>query len=154
MSFKLLETLGVPKPYLHSPVDDLESFYFTAQWALAFNDGASGGKYDGTRIRRFRKITGQNWSEAKFMVQNFLRPDTADAQYGPFFIHFLTFLSRWLEKLAAMGRDRNRAILRAKELSGQDMEKYLGLNSLIYGYRGVGEYLELVHEHRALLELV
>ena len=88
MSFKLLETLEVPEPYLHSPVDDLESFYYTAQWAVAFNDGASGGKYDGTKIRRFReKITGQNRSEAKFVVQNFVRPDTADALYGPFFIH-------------------------------------------------------------------
>ena len=51
-----------------------------------------------------------------------------------------------------MGHDRVRAILCAKELSGEDMKKYLGLNFLIYGYRDVGEYLELVHEHRALLQ--
>ena len=31
MSFKLLETLEVVEPYLRSPVDDLESFYYTAQ---------------------------------------------------------------------------------------------------------------------------
>ena len=36
-----------------------------------------------------------------------------------------------------MGHDRVRAILCAKELSGEDMEKHLGLNFLIYGYRGV-----------------
>ena len=51
-----------------------------------------------------------------------------------------------------MGHDRVRAILCAKELSGEDMKKYLGLNFLIYGYRDVGEYLELVHEHHALLQ--
>ena len=34
-----------------------------------------------------------------------------------------------MEKLAAMGRDWDRAILRAKELNGEEMEKYLVLNS-------------------------
>ena len=43
-------------------------------------------------------------------------------------------------------------VLRNSALSGEDMKKYLGLNFLIYGYRDVGEYLELVHEHRALLQ--
>ena len=34
------------KSYLHSPVDNLESFYHTAQGAVAFNNGASGKKHN------------------------------------------------------------------------------------------------------------
>ena len=143
------------KPYLHSPVDDLESFYYyTAQWAAAFNDGASEGKYNGTEIGEFRKmIIGENRHMAECMVRNGLCPDTADAQYGPFFVHSLAFLSPWLEKLATMHRDRDRMMFYAKGLESEGMKKYLGLNFLIYGYRGVGEYFELVHEYCASLQV-
>ena len=56
MSNKLVATLGKPRPHLHSPVDDLQSFYYTTQWAVAFNDGTSGGKYDGPEIQDFREM--------------------------------------------------------------------------------------------------
>ena len=47
------------KSYLHSPVNNLESFYHTAQWPVAFNNGASGKKHNGGGIREFReKILG------------------------------------------------------------------------------------------------
>ena len=153
MSLGLLGTLQVKRSYLHSPVDDLQSFYFTAQWAVAFNDGASGGIHDGAEIKWFREmIVGENRSRATFSVQNVLRPDTADiAEYGPFFVHSLAVLSPWLAKLGAMVRDWNHVMIRAKGL-GEGMEKYLAQNFLISGYRGVGEYFELVHEHRESLQ--
>jgi len=40
----------------------------------------------------------------------------------------------------------------AAELDGREKEKHLGRNLLTYGYRGVGEYFELVHEHRGSLQ--
>ena len=67
-------------------------------------------------------ITGQVQFMARSMVCDSLHPDTADVQYGSFFIHSLALLSPWLEKLVAMGRDWDRVILRAKELSGEGME--------------------------------
>ena len=83
----------------------------------------NGGKYDGTKIRRFLEmITGQIRFMARSMVRDSLCPDTTDVQYGSFFIHSLALLSPWLEKLVAMGRDWDRVILRAKELSGKGME--------------------------------
>ena len=153
MSLGLLNTLRVKQSYLHSPVDDLQSFYFTAQWAAAFNDGASGKKHDGAEIKWFREmIVGEKRSEATYSVRDYLRPGTADiAGYGLFFVHSLAVLSPWLAKLGAMVRDWNHVMIRAKGL-GEGMEKYLAQNFLISGYRGVGEYFELVHEHRESLQ--
>lgn len=37
-------------------------------------------------------------------------------------------------------------------LKEEDKERYLGLKFLICGYRGVGEYFELLHEHRVALQ--
>ena len=153
MSAGLVDTLRRPGPYLHSPVDDLESFYYTAQWAVACNDGASGGKYKGTGIQRFREmIAGEERARATALVHYVLDPVTAEEEYGPFFAHSLTLLSPWFAKLATMVRSWNGVMHRAAKLDGKDKEKYLGSNFLIYGYRGVTEYFELLREHGASLQ--
>jgi len=157
MSRRLVRTLWNPSPYLHSPVDDLESFYYTAQWAAAFNDGANGGKYDGSGIETFREmIAGDMRNGAYLMVQEDLYPvrrRQAEA-YGPFFAHSLAFLNPWLAKVNALGRGWDSMLEEAEELDGENKAKHLHSQFLVHGYRGVGEYFELVHEHRALLQEV
>ena len=153
MSDGLIRTLRRPEPYLHSPVDDLESFYYTAQWAAAFNDGANGRKHDGAKIQEFREmIAGDERPLATGMVQKSLDPLTAGSKYGPFFASSLSLLVPWLDRFVTLRRDWNRVENRAAEFNSKDKETHLGLNFLIYGYRGVAEYLELVHEHRASLQ--
>jgi len=155
MSRRLVRTLWNPSPYLHSPVDDLESFYYTAQWAAAFNDGANGGKYDGSEIQKFREmIAGDMRNEAYLMVLEELYPDEggqAEA-YGPFFAHSLAFLNPWLVKVNALGREWASVLKKAGEFKDEEKEKYLDFHFLVYGYRGVGEYFELIHKNRALLQ--
>jgi len=71
MSQNLVNVLWFSKSYLHSPVDDLESFYHMAQWAVAFNDGASGKKHDGGGIREFREmISGDKRLSAVYKVRS------------------------------------------------------------------------------------
>ena len=135
------------KPYLHSPVDDLESFYYTAQWAAAFNDGASGGRFNGPEIQEFRKmIAGGERAQATDEVTS-LSPRSAGAQYGPFFALSLPLLASWWSKFVALRRHWTDVLDDASLGDGEDREKYLRLNFYIFGYRGVAEYLELVHEH-------
>lgn len=38
------------EPYLHSLVDDLESFYYASRRVAVFDDGVNGGKCDGTAV--------------------------------------------------------------------------------------------------------
>ena len=152
MSDELVDTLWTRQPYLHSPFDDLKSFYYTAQWAVAFNDGAKEGKFNGAKIEYFRQmIAGDDRSRATTMVRDEIIPDIEGKEYGPFFAHSLSLLGPWHEKLATLGRDWKRVAGR-DAVPGNEEEKRLGLDFLIYGYRGVGEYFELLHEHRVVLQ--
>ena len=153
MSRKLLATVRTKKPYLHSPVDDFESFYYTAQWAVAFNDGANGRRYDGFDLQQFREIiAGRERELSNAMVRDDLRPIRSEMEYGSFFAQSLYLLTPWRLKLSELSSDWDSVLDNAALLDGEAKEKYLDLNFLIYGYRGVGEYLKLLHEHRASLQ--
>ena len=154
MSDNVRMALWFTDPYLHSPVDDLNSFCYTAQWAAAFNDGASGGKHNGIKIQRFREmIADDRRAVAVSMVRDILRSPGANAEYGPFFAQSLALLSPWWTKLAVLTGDWDIEMDQAGALEGKDKEERLRLNFLIFGYRGVREYFELVHEHRASLQM-
>jgi len=154
MSDDLAETLSSPSPYLHSPIDDLYSFYFTAQWAAAFNDGASGRKQDGTKIKRFRVMVAGSERARATAIASKKRPSlTVRQEYGPFFAQSLALFGPWWERLTALYGEWQGVMNEAEALEGEDKEKHLGRNFLIIGYRGVGEYFKLVHEHRKLLQM-
>jgi len=150
MSDDLRMALWTMDPYLHSPVDDLFSFGYTVQWAAAFNDGASGRKHDGTKIQRFREMIADDRRGDAVMLLGRLAPSLAE--HGPFFVQSLVLLVPWWTKLSALARDWSFAMEHTDALKGKDKEERLRLNFLTFGYRGVGEYFELVHEHRASLQ--
>jgi len=152
MSQDLLNTLWVSRPHFHSPVDDLQSFYYTAQWAAAFNDGASGEKYDSNDIREFREmISGGRRFAADHIVLS-KNHDFMARAYGSFFAHSAAILQPWLQRLNTLAADWSSIMTHAEKLDDAERKDYLDYNFLVYGYRGVGEYFELIHEHRALLE--
>ena len=156
MSQHLLNTLRISRPHFHSPVDDLQSFYYTAQWAAAFNDGASGRKYDSNDIREFREmISSKNRFAATYIVlsRRYEFWKEVEQAYGPFFTHSAAILHPWLQSLNTLTAEWSSIPIRAEELDDAKRKEYLVGNFLVYGYRGVGEYFELIHEHRALLEM-
>jgi len=153
MSDELVDTQRTwPRsPYLHSPVDDLESFYYTAQWAVAFNKGASGGRFNGPEIQDLREmIAGRERAMATIKVTS-LTPFSAEAKYGLFFARSLRVLTPWRLKFFTLCQDWSDVLHSASLRNGNDKEEYLRLNFYIFGYRGVVEYLELVHKHHELL---
>jgi len=157
MSQDLLNTFWVSRPHFHSPVDDLQSFYYTAQWAAAFNDGASGGKHDSKNIQEFREmISGGRRLAADRIV--LLRTydfwKEVEQAYGPFFTLSAAVLHPWLQRLNTLAAEWSPIPVRAEKLDDVERKDYLVYNFLVYGYRGVGEYFELIHNHRALLEAV
>jgi len=157
MSQDLLNTLWDSDPHFHSPVDDLQSFYYTAQWAAAFNDGASGGKYDSNKIRKFREMISGG---RRLAATDVILSRTYDfwkevgQAYGPFFTHSTAILHPWLQRLNTLKAEWSPTTVRAEKLDDAKRKDYLVYNFLVYGYRGVGEYFELIHNHRALLETV
>lgn len=81
VSTGLLRTMSPLIPYLHSRADDLESFYYTAQWVVVFDDSANGGKYDGEWIEIF--FERRYLARGKTSVPLRRRLE----EYGPFFAH-------------------------------------------------------------------
>ena len=152
MSNRRAHALRMHHSHIHSPVDDIESFYYTVLWATAFNDGASGGKHNGTEIQHFRDMIAGDRRELAVFLAEILSPRGAMAEYGQFFAQSLDLLALWRAKYSALSRAWSRVRYEAAALDGEEKQKYLGLNFLNHGYRGVGEYLELVHEHRASLQ--
>ncbi|KAF9649201.1 hypothetical protein BDM02DRAFT_3268903 [Thelephora ganbajun] len=155
-STNLLDTMWSSDPDLHSPIDDLKSFYYTTQWAAAFNDGASGEKYVGNKIERFRKMiagSAYEWEWAKALVQN-VHPTSARVveEYGPFFAQSLVILRPWSTNFGSLGADWEEAIDQTEALDDRDKEKHLAWNFLIFAYRGVKEYFQLLHRHRTSLQ--
>ena len=120
-----MATRWIQSPFPHSPVDDLESFYYTAQWATAFNDGPT--------------ERGDLWESDK-------------QEYGAFFAHPMVLLRPSFRKLETLTYDWRRMMNQAKKLDGVKRKDYLADNFLVYGYRGVTEYFELICKHRELLK--
>lgn len=135
MSGSMLHRLRYQLPHHHSPVDDLWSFYYTVQWAVAFNDGANGGKHNEMGLQEFQEMLSHNYRRETAI---FMAP--CGAKYGPFFTHSLGLLTTWKDKLHDLTTE------------GEPYKGNWRSNFLLCSYRGVAEYLELVHGHRALLQ--
>jgi hypothetical protein len=156
MSVGLVDTLWSSSTYLHSPVDDLESFYYTAQWAVAFNDGLRGERHDGKEIQSFREaIAGSRQGDATLKIQTHLTyTRKVVAEYGAFFAHSLALLAPWFIKVSALSKEWTKVMDQAEDFDGEEREKYLSRKFLAFSYRGVREYFELVREHSASLQMV
>ena len=140
---------------LHSPVDDLESFYYTAQWAAAFNDGPKGEKHDGDGVREFREmISGDKRYSAVHRIRTTDHDTWEEEEYGAFFANSTALLHPWLEKLNALLIDWRRLAAQAKKLEDAKKKDHLTNSFLVLGYRGVAEYFQLLHQHRESLEEV
>ena len=114
-----------------------------------------GEKHDGGGIRRFReKISGDKRFTATHEVR-IARYDTwEEEEYGAFFVNSAALLHPWLKKLDDLKYDWGGLMAQAKKLEDTEMKEHLADNFLVYGYRGVAEYFELLREHRASLERV
>ena len=77
-----------------------------------------------------------------------------EQEYSAFFANSAALLRPWLRKLYILEADWSRLMDQAEDLEDTKMKEHLANNSMVYGYRGVEEYFELIHGHRASLEKV
>ena len=146
MSTRLLEPLpGVE--HLQSPVDDLWSFYYVAQWAAAFNcsqfprDDDIPPKWKKLQDRLDGPLDNRN---AASMEHGFI----TEAKHGRFMFRCEELLAEWYRMMGQLESDYMR---RFEELDQKEIEE----NSYKIYYplfreftdRGVLEYLGLVAKH-------
>ncbi|KAJ7211361.1 hypothetical protein GGX14DRAFT_394273 [Mycena pura] len=137
MSMELLASIG-NGPYLHSPIDDIQSFYYVAQWAAAFHK-------DGDNLDLVKKIrSGLSGNvEAREATSNHIHRLVADANdVGDFLVRCPPLLHAWNSRLTDLYID----FAYARKASGE--ESWLKIVFQTFAYRGVADFLEVFQRHK------
>ena len=152
MSSGLLRSIRLSEPYLHSPVDDLESFYYTKQWAAARNEGYSTGKHQTDELEVLQvRLSGSvdNRSQATLLVHR-IRLNNEDVQkFGAFLAKLHPVLKEWYTSILALMKSW-RTVKDGADGTG-DVSRYYVRHALLFAYRGVADFFKIVHKYRESL---
>ena len=153
MSSGLLRSIRLSEPYIHSPVDDLESFYYTMQWAAAHNEASGTGRRetDDLEILRARLSgSGDNRFQATLLVHRINPNNEEDVRaFGAFLAKLQPVFKEWYPSILALMKSWRTV---KDGVDGTDVSQYYIRHALIFAYRGVADYLKIVHKHRKSLE--
>lgn len=153
MSSGLLRSVRLSEAYLHSPVDDLESFYYTLQWAAAYNEGSSTETHRGDDLRALRAMlsgSADNRFQAALLIHRIRRHSEEDVRrFGAFLPKFQPVLEDWYPSILAL-IESWRAVRGG--FDGSDISRYYIRHALVFAYRGVADYLRFVHRYRESLK--
>ena len=149
MSDGLLEATERGVSYLQSPVDDLFSFYFTMQWAAAFNIE----KFPKTQaipsdLDYLRQGLSGNKDNRSSATNKITHPaELEEDRYGQFLVSCKSFLRSWHSSLLALEADFRKchSQLRKSKLESES-DAYAALFS-VFAVKGVAQLADLVHTH-------
>ena len=153
MSSGLLRSIRRSEPYLHSPVDDLESFYYTAQWAAARNQGSDAGRIETDDLKTLRarlSVTADIRFQATLLLHR-INPNSQEdiRKFGTFLPKLQPVLKEWYPSILMLMKSWRTV----KDGVGEaDVSQYYIRHALAFAYRGVADYLNIVHKHRKSLE--
>ncbi|KAG6847743.1 hypothetical protein H0H93_006227 [Arthromyces matolae] len=131
--------------YLHTPLDDFHSFFWTTVWASINNPQA---KISGSKVEEvFRSLlSAQTRDMVTSQLKGWLDEETRLAfGISKFFSKMVPFLDQWSDILLVVEQDRARS-----KFPKDDVAKELWFHK--YAYRVVLEYLKLLDEHKESLK--
>lgn len=153
MSSELLRAVRLSEPHLHSPVDDLESFYYTMQWAAVHNSGSDSGEHKTDHLDALRAgLSGSADSrfQATLLVHRIRPKNREDTQrFGEFLAKLQPVFKEWYPSILALIKSW-RAVKSGAD-GADDVSGYYIRHGLVFAYRGVADYLKIVHKHRESL---
>ena len=149
MSCQLLDAAILDEPYLQSPIDDLLSFYYVAQWAATNNNkDIPDSTTVPDKLRLLRDRLGGSLSERETGTVTITSGTMRPTFYGRFLADCQPILQAWNQKLVTLTNDWADAIEHvAPDVEDQYKTYYLLFRELTD--RGVLELLELVRLHFA-----
>ena len=153
MSSGLLRSIRLSEPYLHSPVDDLESFYYTAQWAAAYNEGSDAGWIETDHLKTLRTRLSAT-ADIRFQATLLLHRISPNSQedvrkFGTFLPKLQPVFKEWYPSILMLMKSW-RAV--RDGVGGADVSRYYIRHALVFAYRGVADYLKIVHKYRESLK--
>jgi len=154
MSSGLLRSIRLSEKYLHSPVDDLESFYYTMQWAGVHNDGSRTGKHETDDLEDLRTklaSSADDRFQASLSIHRIRPNNREDVQkFSAFIAKLQPVLKEWYPQILALVHSW-RTVKDGVD-GTNDVSRYYTRHALAFAYRGVADYLKIVHKHRESLK--
>lgn len=106
MSDDMLEAAKLDMPYLQSPVDDLWSFYYVAQWAAVFNNtNFPGDTPVPIKLAELRRLIAGSQADRALGTRKVTRPALDQIEYGQFLADSYCILREWEFKLNQLTAD-------------------------------------------------
>ncbi|KAF7325742.1 hypothetical protein MKEN_00424600 [Mycena kentingensis (nom. inval.)] len=145
MSNRLLDAKAKQISFLiHSPIDDLFSFYYTTQWAAAFH-----GNVVPSDLQSLRSdLAGGRGQRARGTetIRELVSTAGLRAQYGRFLVLLAPILKLWNAKLVELQGEWRVAQeeLDNSVLHGKEIREMQTIPFLAFGYRGIAEFAELI----------
>lgn len=152
MSSGLLRSIRLSEPYLHSPVDDLESFYYTLQREAVDYEGSDASKPKTDDLEALRvglSGSADDRFQATLFVHRIRPSDREDVQkFGAFLARLQPVLKEWYPSI--LGLVKSWRTVR-NGVDETNTSGYYIRHALVFAYRGVADYLKIVHAHRESL---
>jgi len=146
------ELLGayVDEDYLRSPIDDLWTFYYAAQWAAAYNSNEFSEDAEiPPRLKKLQNYFRGSMPERELATSNISDGQTEDSsEYGKFLAECTPLLRKWQLKVVELQMEWNkrRKALKQKQAEDNPYDIYYPVFRE-FTDRGVLELLELMEEH-------
>ena len=131
--------LRAKREYLHTPVDDLESFFWVAFWSVMFNEKSGPWNENEEDVRKLLLKIDKDAAISEFTL---LHPDRCNHHTRRFqdviTDWWVKFQNRQLEWVSGVMRNIPK---------GADQESYFQLHFHQFALRGVLDVLEVLHKH-------
>ncbi|KAJ7179531.1 hypothetical protein C8R46DRAFT_1074014 [Mycena filopes] len=135
--------------YIQSPVDDIQSFFWTAVWAVLFN--VRNQERSPEEIKWQRSLEDAELSKKTNFV-DWLGETFKFKDYSPVSVQLLPLLREWWELQKSLSKDWSKARSSIEDLS-DDLQRQCYLHSFhLFALRGVKEYLALAEKYRPILQ--
>ncbi|KAJ6543851.1 hypothetical protein B0H19DRAFT_1308661 [Mycena capillaripes] len=150
MSLQLQSAMETNATYIQSPIDDIQSFFWLAVWAVLFNDKL---QEPSSKEAQWRSslISGDYEKKATFTSE--LAASDFERGYSAVGTQLLPILQLWWSNLQTLFRDWRRVLNKVEynEISQQEVSNFYKHHFHLYALRGVKEFLVLVDQNRETL---
>lgn len=136
--------LAMEKNYIHSPIDDLESFFWLAFWAVMFNKQSKTRSEDEVDWQKALKSGGYNEKTGAAYLLKRTRPDST---YSPISTEFVPLLKSLDKSLDTLRTNWDEKMEQAEEIPDAQRTNFYLYHFHLYSLLGVRDILTVVAKH-------
>ncbi|KAJ7672855.1 hypothetical protein B0H17DRAFT_174693 [Mycena rosella] len=150
MSLALQSANSSESPYLQSPLDDIESFFWLALWAILFN--IHNKDRSSTEIH-WRRVLHNGDFMGKSGLLTLMRLQVNGPEHSDIFCELLPLMKEWWRAQEALRDEWIVAMMQAPQVPQSQHRQFYLHHFHLYAMRGVKDALALMERHQERLQL-